>query len=94
MYSYLSILEKTESQETSPVRTSRHTTARHEITKFVEFLNTIRENLTSNEVSQKVNHDLQTILAWFIFDYFTHKIGLISQARKIFRVKILLTTLS
>ena len=46
----------------------------------------IRENLTSNEVSQNVKHDLQKILAWFIIDYFTHNIDLISQARKNFRL--------
>ena len=32
-----------------------------------------------------VKHDLQKILAWFIFDYFTHNIVLIAQARKILR---------
>ena len=59
MYSDLSILGKTESQGNSPVQTSRYTAVRHEIAIFSEFSNTIRENLTSNEVSQKVNHDLQ-----------------------------------
>ena len=57
-YSYLSILEKQESQGTSPVQTSKHTTVRHEIAKFSEYLNTIRENLTSNEVPQNVKHHL------------------------------------
>ena len=48
-------------------------------------MNTIRENLSKNEVSQNVKHDLQRILAWFIIDYFTHNIDVISQARKNFR---------
>ena len=52
---------------------------------FSEYLNTIRENLTSNDVSQNGKHDLQKILAWFIIDYFTHNHDLISQARKNFR---------
>ena len=53
------MLEKTESQGTSPTQTSRHTAVRHEIAIFSKFLNTIRENLTSTEVSQNVKHDLQ-----------------------------------
>ena len=81
IYSYLSILEKPESQGISPVQTSQHTNVRHEIAIFSECLNTIRENLTSNEVSQNVKHDLQKTLAWFIIDYFTHNLDLISQAR-------------
>ena len=89
IYSYLSILEKPESQGTSPVQTSKHTTVRHEIAIFSEYLNTICENLTSNEVSHNVKHDLQKILARFIIDYFTHNIDLISQARKDFRLQIL-----
>ena len=36
IYSCLSILEKPESQGTSPVQTSNHTTVRHEITIFSE----------------------------------------------------------
>ena len=55
---------------------------RNEIAKFSKFLNTIRENLTSNETSLHVKHDLQKIVAWFITDYFTHNIALIAQARK------------
>ena len=43
IYSYLSILEKPESQGTSPVQTSKHTTGRHEIAIFSKYLNTIRE---------------------------------------------------
>ena len=67
-YSYLSILEKTEIQSNSPVQTSRHTTVRNELAAFSEILNTIRENVTGNEVSQHVKNDLQKILAWFIID--------------------------
>ena len=44
-----------------------------------------KENFTKDEVSQHTKHDLQKILAWFIIDYFTHNIDLISQARKNFR---------
>ena len=89
IYSYLSILEKPESQGTLPVQTSKHTTVGHEIAIFSEYLNTIRENLTRNEVSQNVKHDLQKTLAWFIFDDFTRKIDLISQARKNFKLMTL-----
>ena len=67
IHSYLSLLKKPESQGTSPGQTSKHTTVRHEIEIFSEYLNTICENLTSNEVSQK-------IVAWFIIDYVTHNI--------------------
>ena len=59
VYSYLSILEKPESQGTSPVQTSKHKTVRHEITIFSEYLNTIRENLTINDVAQSDKHNLQ-----------------------------------
>ena len=59
IYSYLSILEIPESQGTSPVQTSKHTTVRHEIAIFSENLNTIRENLTSNDVSQNFKYDLK-----------------------------------
>ena len=85
LYSYLSLLEKTETQSTSPVQTTRHTNIKNEIAAFSEFLNTIRENLSNKEVSQTVKHDLQKLLAWFIIDYFTHTIDLIAQARKAFR---------
>ena len=37
IYTYLSILEIIESQGTSPVQTSRHTTVRNEITHFQNF---------------------------------------------------------
>ena len=84
VYSYLSILEKTEIQSTSTIQTSRHTFVRNAIAAFSEFLNAIRENLSRNEVSQNVKHDLQKIVAWFIIDYFTHNIDLVSPARKKF----------
>ena len=58
---------------------------RQEISFFSKFLSTIRGNLTSNEISQKVEHDLQKILAWFIIDYFVHNIDLIAKSRKSFR---------
>ena len=58
---------------------------RNETAAFSAFVNTIRENLTSNDVSQNAKHDLQKILAWFIIDYFTHNFDLIAQARKNFR---------
>ena len=84
IYSYLSILEIRETQSESPAQTSRHKTGRQEICIFSKFLNTIRGNLTSNEISQKVEHDLQKILAWFIIDYFVHNIDLMSLAGKKF----------
>ena len=85
IYSYLSILERTEAQITSPVQTSKHTKVRNEIVAFSTFLNAIRENFTNNDVSQNTKHDLQEILAWFTIDYFTHNIDLTEQARKTFR---------
>ena len=84
-YSYLFILELRETQSDSPTQTSRHTIVRQEICIFSKFSNTIRESLTSNEISQSVKHDLQKILAWFIIDNFAHNIDLISLARKKFR---------
>ena len=85
IYKYLSILERTEAQSTSPVQTSKHTKVRSKIAAFSTFLNAIRENFTNNDVSQNIKHDLQKILAWFTIDYFTHNIDLIEQARKTFR---------
>ena len=85
IYSYISILEKTEFQSISPTETSKHTKVRHEITLFSTFLHIIKKNFTKDEVSRHTKHDLQKILAWFIIDYFTHNIDLISQARKNFR---------
>ena len=85
IYSYISILEKTEVQIISPTETSKHTKVRHKITVFSTFLHIIRENFTKDDVSQNTKHDIQKILAWFIIDYFTHNLDLISQARKNFR---------
>ena len=67
----------------SPTQLSRHTTVRQEIHGIQ--LNAIREDLTSNDITQHVKHDLQKILAWFIIDYFSHNIHLIAQTRKKFR---------
>ena len=77
IYSYISILERTEAQSTSPVQTSKHTKVRNKIAAFSTFLNTIREKI--------FKHDLQKILVWFTIDYFTHNIDLIEQARKTIR---------
>ena len=85
IYSYISILERTEAQSTSPVQTSKHTKVRNKIAAFSTFLNAIRENFTNNDVSQNTKHDLQKILAWFTIDHFIHNIDLIEQARKNFR---------
>ena len=85
IYSYISILEKTEFQSISPTETSKHIKVRNEITLFSTFLHIIKENFTKDDVSQHTKHDLQKILAWFIIDYFTHNIDLVSQARKNFR---------
>ena len=81
IYSYISILEKTEVQSISPTETSKHTKVRNESTVFSKFLHIIRERFTKEDVSQNTKHDLQKILAWFIIDDFTHKLDLISQAR-------------
>ena len=85
IYSYISLLERTEAQSTSPVQTSKHTKVRNEIAAFSTFLNAIRENFTNTDVSQNTKHDLQNKLAWFTNDYFTHNIDLIEQTRKTFR---------
>ena len=84
-YSYISILEKTEVQSISPTETSKHTKVRNEITVFSTFLHIICKSFTKKDVSQNTKHDLQKILAWFLIDYFTHNLDLISQARKNFR---------
>ena len=60
-YSYLSILELRETQGDSPTQTSRKTAVRQEICNFSKFLNTIRENLTRNEISQNVIQILSNI---------------------------------
>ena len=85
IYTYISILGKTEFQSISPTETSKHTKLRHEITLFSLFLHIIKETFTKDDVSQHTKHDLQKILAWFLKDYFTHNLDLISQARKNFR---------
>ena len=59
IYTYLTILETTEVQSTSPIQTSKHTRVRNEITAFSTFLNPIRENFYSNDVLQNTKHDLQ-----------------------------------
>ena len=84
-YTYITILETTEVQSLSPIQTSKHTKVRNEITAFSTFLNEIRENFYSNDVSQNTKHDSQKTLAWFTNDYFTHNLDLISQARQNFR---------
>ena len=68
IYSYISILEKTEVQSTSPTETSKHTKIRNKITIFSTFLHIIREKFTNNDVSQNTKNDLQKILAWFTID--------------------------
>ena len=84
IYTYISILEKTEFQSISPTETFKHTKVRNEIALFSTFLHIIKENFTKDDVSQQTKHDLQKILAYFIIDYFTHNIDLNSQARKNF----------
>ena len=85
IYCYVSILENIGFESTSPVQTSRHTKVRNEVAAFSAFLKTIRKNFSNTRISPNVKHDLQKILAWFIIDYFAHKIDLIAQARKNFR---------
>ena len=68
-----------------PTRTSRHTFVRQEIHILSKFFNKIREDLSSNYITQNVKHDLQKILEWFIIDYFSHNLDFIKQARKNFR---------
>ena len=48
IYSYISILEKTEFQSISPTETSKHTKVRQEITLFSFFLHIIKENFTKD----------------------------------------------
>ena len=67
IYSNLSILETTESQGDSPIQTSRNTTVRRGIGIFSEFFNAIRENLTSNEITQHVKHDLQKFFLSMVY---------------------------
>ena len=81
-YIFLSILKLKEPQRNSPTQTSLHTTIRQEIDLFSKFLNAIREDLTSNDLTQYGKHDLQKFLAWLIINYFVHNIDLFAQARK------------
>ena len=78
-------MEKTEVQSISPDETSKHTKVRNKITVLSTFLYIMRKQFTNYDVSQNTKQDLQKILAWFIIDYFTHNLDLISQARKNFR---------
>ena len=62
IYSYISILEKTEVQSISPTETSKHTKVRNEITVFSTFLHIIRENFTKEDVSQtRFTKDFSTV---------------------------------
>ena len=63
IYNFLSIIEKKETESTSPVQTSRHTNVRNEIAAFSTFLNAICENFSNNEILTNVKHDLLKILA-------------------------------
>ena len=85
IYRSLTILETTESRGDSANQTSRHTTVGPEIGLFSQFLNAICKNLTNNDITQHVKHDLRKLFAWFIIDYFAHNIDLTSLARKNFR---------
>ena len=55
IYRYLSLLEKTETQSTSPVQTSIHTIVRIGIAAFSAFLNTIRENFQVMKFHKMLN---------------------------------------
>ena len=57
IYSYISILEKTEFQSISPTETSKHTKVRNKIALFLTFLHIIKENLIEDDVSQHTEHD-------------------------------------
>ena len=48
IYTYISILEKTELQSISPTETSKHTKVRNEIALFSTFLHIIKENFTTH----------------------------------------------
>ena len=48
-------------------------------------MNAIREDLTSDDITQHVEDSLQKFLAGFIIDFISHNIDLIAQARKNFR---------
>ena len=55
IYTYITKLETTEVQSTSPIQTSKHTKVRNEITAFSTFLNAIHENFYSNDVHKIPN---------------------------------------
>ena len=85
IYSYLSIVELNESHGDSATQTSRYTIVRQEIHIISKLLSANREDLTKNEITQHVKHDLQKVLARFIIDCFSHNLGFIEQTRKNFR---------
>ena len=85
IYNCLSILEMSQTQNDSPTQTSRHTIVRHELHIISKILHAIRENITNDQITQNVKHDLQKILPWFIIDYFGHNVDVIVQAKKCFR---------
>ena len=66
IYSYISILESKEPQSDSPTQTPRHTTARQEIHICSKFLNAIRENLTSNDITQHYELDFQKLFSMIL----------------------------
>ena len=80
-----------EPQSDSPTQTSRNTAVRQEVHIFSKFLNAIREDLTSNDITQHVKQDLQKILAWFIIDYFSQNYDFIYKQEKILDHKIQMT---
>ena len=53
IFTYSSILERTETQSPSPPQTSKHTKVRTKIAGFSTFLNAVCENFTNTDVSQK-----------------------------------------
>ena len=55
IYNYISILESKEAVNESPPQTSRHATVRQEIILFSQFLDTLCETVTNNEISKNKN---------------------------------------
>ena len=94
IYSYLSIPEIEEPQGDLPTQTSRHTTVRQEKHIFLKFLKAIREDLTRNELTQHVRHDLQKILLWFLIDCFSHNLNCFERAKKNIEHKLQMTKLN
>ena len=80
-----------EPQSNSPTQTSRHKIVRQEIHPFSKILNAIREDLTSNEITQHVKHELQKFLAWLIIDFLVIKLILLHKREKILDHKIQMT---